>query len=66
MTWLTLAIAAQLVIPTVPPTDLPKPEPAKPVVEAPKKLEYTGQPLSVPLECTDRRGHPRARAGLHA
>ena len=62
MTWLTLALAAQLVIPsTTPPppkateapkvNEAPKPEPPKPVIT---KLEYTGQPLVLsPQQCTE-------------
>ena len=52
MTWLTLALAAQLVIPASPPVETPKPEPPKaPVIT---KLEYAGQPLVLsPQQCTD-------------
>ena len=47
MTWLTLALAAQLVIPASPPVETPKPEP-------PKALTYTGQPLVLPpQQCTE-------------
>ncbi|MBY0503365.1 MAG: hypothetical protein K2X03_05640 [Bryobacteraceae bacterium] len=60
MTWLSMALAAQLVIPSTPP---PAKEPATELVELPRasalpppaiKLEYTGQPLvlSQPA-CTD-------------
>ena len=52
MTWLTLALAAQLVIPTSPPVETPKPEPPK-AVTAPA-LTYTGQPLVLPpQQCTE-------------
>jgi hypothetical protein len=58
MTWLTLALAAQLVIPSVPPADLPKSEPPKPVVEeGPKKLEYAGKPIVLPHACTEEDIH---------
>jgi hypothetical protein len=57
MTWLFVAFAAQLVIPSTP-VEAPKPEPPKAVVEAtPKKLEYAGQPLVVPHECTEEQIH---------
>ena len=50
MTWLTLALAAQLVIPASPPVETPKPEPPKAVTA----LTYTGQPLVIsPQQCTE-------------
>ena len=50
MTWLTLALAAQLVIPASPPVETPKPEPPKAVIT----LTYTGQPLVLsPQQCTE-------------
>ena len=50
MTWLTLALAAQLVVPASPPAETPKPEPLKAVTA----LTYTGRPLVLPpQQCTE-------------
>ena len=58
MTWLSLALAAQLVIPSTPPPPAPpnpaKAEPAKAEAPAILKLEYAGKPLVVEQpSCTD-------------
>ena len=55
MTWLRLALAWQLVIPSTPPGETPQPEPVKVAAPAgPVKLEYTGQPLVLGQpQCTD-------------
>ncbi len=56
MTWLSLALAAQLAIPAAPPTAVPKPEPPPPVSTpaGPPKLEYNGKPLVLDQPaCTD-------------
>lgn len=57
MTWLTLALAAQLVIPSNPPVVEPKPpKPPEPAVEAkaePVKYEYAGKPIVLPQQCTE-------------
>lgn len=53
MTWLILAFAAQLVIPAAPPVEMPKPEPPKVAVPVAMKLEYAGQPLVLPQQCSE-------------
>ncbi len=52
--WRMLALAAQLVIPTAPPADTPKTEPAKAEAPAgPAKLEYAGKPIVLEQHCTE-------------
>lgn len=58
MTWLTLALAAQLVIPSTPPATPPKPEPNTEATAAvapatAAKLEYLGKPLVLGQQCTE-------------
>ncbi len=55
MTWLTLALAAQLVVPSNPPVEAPKlPEPPAAALPAgPVKHEYVGRPIVLPQQCTE-------------